>query len=90
MYSLEKCGKIWKICRFFWAAMAGLGKFSMGGYGQIGVQRVNTDTKQLSFNGPTNYDEKKGIDNSILTKITDLREGIKDAADECGCQLANV
>ena len=64
----------------------------MDGYGQIEVSRVNTDTKQLkgSFNGPTNYDEKKGNDNSILTKMTDLREGIKVAADECGYQLANV
>ena len=26
---------------FFWAAMAGLGKYHMGGYGRIGVYRVN-------------------------------------------------
>ena len=25
---------------FFWADMAGLGKYSMGGYGRIGVYRV--------------------------------------------------
>ena len=27
---------------FFLAAMAGLGKYSMGGYGRIGVYRINT------------------------------------------------
>ena len=39
-FSLEKCGKIWKNQPFFWADMAGLGKYCMGGYGRIGVYRV--------------------------------------------------
>ena len=30
---------------FFRAAMAGLGKYHMGGYGRIGVYSVNNDTK---------------------------------------------
>ena len=37
------CGKMWKIIEkhlFFRAAMAGLGKYCMGGYGRIGVYRV--------------------------------------------------
>ena len=37
--------KIWKILEkrpFLWADMAGLGKYSMGGYGRIGVYRDNT------------------------------------------------
>ena len=37
----EKYGKFWKNSRFFPADMAGLGKYSMGGYGRIGVYRVN-------------------------------------------------
>ena len=40
---MEKFGKIWKNMEkrpFSWAAMAGLGKYCMGGYGQIGVYRV--------------------------------------------------
>ena len=37
VFSLEKFGKN---LPFFWAATAGLGKYSMGGYGQIGVKRV--------------------------------------------------
>ena len=37
----EKCGKFWKNGRFFRADMAGLGKYHTGGYGQIGVYRVN-------------------------------------------------
>ena len=40
-FSLEKCGKIWKNRPFFRADMAGLGKYCMGGYGRIGVFRVN-------------------------------------------------
>ena len=40
-FSLEKCGKIWKNQPFFQADMAGLGKYCIGGYGQIGVYRVN-------------------------------------------------
>ena len=38
--NLEKYGKFWKNGRFFRADMAGLGKYSMGGYGRIGVYRV--------------------------------------------------
>ena len=37
-------GKMWKISEkrpFFRADMAGLGKYCMGGYGRIGVYRVN-------------------------------------------------
>ena len=34
---MEKFGK-WP---FFWADMAGLGKYHTGGYGRIGVYRVN-------------------------------------------------
>ena len=34
--NLEKCGKFWKMWK-----MAGLGKYHMGGYGRIGVYRVN-------------------------------------------------
>ena len=37
-------GKIWKFMEkrpFFRADMAGLGKYCMGGYGRIGVYRVN-------------------------------------------------
>ena len=37
--NLEKCGNLWKNGRFFRADMAGLGKYSMGGYGRIGVHR---------------------------------------------------
>ena len=37
---LEKCGNFWKNGSFFWADMAGLGKYCMGGYGRIGVYRV--------------------------------------------------
>ena len=36
-------GKMWKNMEkrlFFWAATARLGKYSTGGYGQIGVYRV--------------------------------------------------
>ena len=40
MFSLGKCGKIWKNRPFFRADMAGLGKYCMGGYGRIGVYRV--------------------------------------------------
>ena len=39
-FSLGKCGKIWKNQPFFRADMAGLGKYCIGGYGQIGVYRV--------------------------------------------------
>ena len=38
---LEKCGKFGKNGRFYWADMAGLGKYHTGGYGRIGVYRVN-------------------------------------------------
>ena len=37
---MEKYGKR----PFFRAAMAGLGKYHTGGYGRIGVYRVNQDT----------------------------------------------
>ena len=40
MFSLEKCGKIWKNRPFLSADMAGFEKYSMGGYDQIGVYRV--------------------------------------------------
>ena len=39
-FNLEKYGKFWKNGRFFRADMTGLGKYSMGGYGRIGVYRV--------------------------------------------------
>ena len=42
---LEKCGKIWKKGR---VAMARLGKYCMGGYGRIGVYRVN-DRSLMGF-----------------------------------------
>ena len=38
--NLEKYGKFWKKRPFFRADMARLGKYSMGGYGRIGVYRV--------------------------------------------------
>ena len=38
-FTLEKCGNFWKN-GLFRADMAGLGKYSMGGYGRIGVYRV--------------------------------------------------
>ena len=34
---MEKYGKM----AVFWAAIAGLGKYRMGGHGRIGVYRVN-------------------------------------------------
>ena len=40
-------GKMWTNMEkrpFFRAAMAGLGKYHMGGYGRIGVYRVNSQT----------------------------------------------
>ena len=37
---MEKYGKTLKNRRFFWADTAGVGKYSTGGYGQIGVYRV--------------------------------------------------
>ena len=37
VFSLEKNGKKWKNWPFFRVATAGLGKYSMGGYGRIGV-----------------------------------------------------
>ena len=37
----DKYGHFWKKRPFFRADMAGLGKYSMGGYGRIGVYRVN-------------------------------------------------
>ena len=40
VFSLEKYGKMWKNRPFFRADMAGLGKYSTGGYGRIGVYRV--------------------------------------------------
>ena len=40
---LEKCGKLWKKRPFFRADMAGLGKYHTGGYGRIGVYRVNSE-----------------------------------------------
>ena len=44
MFSLKKCGKIWKNLPFFRAATAGLEKYRMGGYGRIMVYRVNYDS----------------------------------------------
>ena len=44
-------GKMWKFLEkrpFFRADMAGLGKYSTGGYGRIGVYRVNA-SKRLMF-----------------------------------------
>ena len=37
VFSLEKCGKIWKNLLFFRVATARLGKYSTCSYGQIGV-----------------------------------------------------
>ena len=40
-------GKMWKFLEkrpFFWADMAGLGKYHMGGYGRIGVYRVTKES----------------------------------------------
>ena len=37
---MEKYGKIWKNQLFFRADMAGLGKYCTGGYGRIGVYRI--------------------------------------------------
>ena len=34
---LEKMWKLWEKRLFFWADMAGLGKYHTGGYGRIGV-----------------------------------------------------
>ena len=39
---------------FFWADMAGLGKYCMGGYGRIGVYRVREDVKIPKMRSPTN------------------------------------
>ena len=39
--NLEKYGTFWKKQPFFRADMAGLGKYSMGGYGRLGVFRVH-------------------------------------------------
>ena len=44
-------GKMWKFFEkrpFFRADMAGLGKYSTGGYGRIGVYRVNKVRKESS------------------------------------------
>ena len=38
---LEKCGIFWENGRFVRADMVGLGKYCTGGYGRIGVYRVN-------------------------------------------------
>ena len=43
--NLEKYVKILEKQPFFRADMAGLGKYSMGGYGRIGVYRVNQSVK---------------------------------------------
>ena len=37
----EKCGKMWNNQSFFRLAMAGFGKYSMGGYSRIGVYRLS-------------------------------------------------
>ena len=38
---LEKCGHFFKKRPFFWADLARLGKWRTGGFGQIGVYRVD-------------------------------------------------
>ena len=38
---LEKCGNFWEKKPFFRADLAGLGKWRTGGFGRIGVYRVN-------------------------------------------------
>ena len=43
-------GKIMEKRLFFRAAMAGLGKYHTGGYGRIGVYRVNYSLWLLEFN----------------------------------------
>ena len=45
--NLEKYGKLGKNSIFFWTDMAGLGKYHMGGYGRIGVYRVNVPFKNV-------------------------------------------
>ena len=45
-------GKMWKNMEkrpFFRAAMAGLGKYRMGGYGRIGVYRVKPIHSSVSY-----------------------------------------
>ena len=42
LFGVFYVGKMWKNMEkqpFFWAAMAGLGKYCTGGYGRIGVYR---------------------------------------------------
>ena len=49
-------GKMWKNMEkrpFFRAAMAGLGKYRMGGYGGIGVYRVKGNTQDSGHMGQT-------------------------------------
>ena len=44
LFGVFSFGKMWKFLEkqpFFRADMAGLGKYHMGGYGRIGVYRVN-------------------------------------------------
>ena len=45
-FSFRKMWKSLEKLLFFRADMAGLGKYSMGGYGLIGVYRVKTNIKQ--------------------------------------------
>ena len=45
---LEKCGIFRKKQPFFRADLAGLGKHHMGGYGWIGVYRVNIATFEIN------------------------------------------
>ena len=49
LFEAPNFGKMWKFLRkrpFFRADMAGLGKYCMGGYGRIGVYRVNMIDEQ--------------------------------------------
>ena len=58
------CGKMWKNMQkrlFFRAAMAGLGKYRMGGHGRIGVYRVKFD---MNHSGPPQ--EPKQLTNTSL------------------------
>ena len=40
---MEKCGIFFEKQPFFRADMAGLGRYHTGGYGRIGVYRINDD-----------------------------------------------
>ena len=72
---LEKCGKKQL---FFLAAMAGLGKYCMGGYGRIGIYRVKKTHDNISFSYPGRHvttmgtvEEEETKDGVRLTPMTE-------------------